>query len=55
MLYLREVVSRMAIRSEIFQEETIEREGNFYVPMEALVDLYESGIPLDYFDNFYED
>lgn len=51
---LREVASKMAIHSQIFQDETIEREGNYYVPMEALIDLYESGVPVQYFDNFYQ-
>lgn len=51
---LKEAVCKLAIHSEIFENETIEKDGNFYVPMEALVDLYESGVPLEYFDNFYD-
>lgn len=50
---LKEVASKMAIHSQLFEDETIEREGNYYVPMEALIDLYESGVPVQYFDNFY--
>lgn len=50
---LKEVASKMAIHSQLFEEETIEREGNYYTPMEALIELYEYGVPVQYFENIY--